>query len=172
MCPGNVLPHWPHLLSFGARQRCDALRVRRRIFEVFLLGTPISVDLLQFQLIQRAPHIRFFGVWLARGFGLSVKRAWAFPLAIPVAMRMGRKGEQNVFPYRLCQVHGFSFSEFHLAGELRDVEWIDELLETYHALRVEIDPDIACGKKTAPAEPYIQRVMHWPCWLQQGITQL
>jgi hypothetical protein len=36
-----VLPHWVHLFSCGARQRCDALRVRRRIFEVLRLGTPI-----------------------------------------------------------------------------------------------------------------------------------
>jgi hypothetical protein len=44
MWPGSELPHWVHLFSFGARQRCDALRVRRRIFEVFLLGTPMVVD--------------------------------------------------------------------------------------------------------------------------------
>lgn len=41
MCEATVLPHCVHLLSWGGCQRCDALRVRRRIFEVLRLGTPI-----------------------------------------------------------------------------------------------------------------------------------
>ena len=36
-----MLPHCVHLLSWGGRHRWDALRVRRRIFEVLRLGTPI-----------------------------------------------------------------------------------------------------------------------------------
>ena len=41
MCEATVLPHWVHLLSCGATQRWDALRVRSRIFEVLRFGTPI-----------------------------------------------------------------------------------------------------------------------------------
>jgi len=36
-----VLPHCVHLFSCGARQRCEAFRVRRRIFEVLRFGTPM-----------------------------------------------------------------------------------------------------------------------------------
>ena len=41
MCDATVLPHCVHLLSCGGCQRWDALRVRRRIFEVLRFGTPI-----------------------------------------------------------------------------------------------------------------------------------
>ena len=44
MCDGTLLPHCEHLLSCGACQRCDALRVRKRIFEVLRFGTPIRAD--------------------------------------------------------------------------------------------------------------------------------
>ena len=44
MCDGTVLPHCGHLFSCGACQRCDALRVRSRIFEVLRFGTPIRAD--------------------------------------------------------------------------------------------------------------------------------
>jgi hypothetical protein len=37
-----VLPHCGHLLSCGACQRFAALRERKRIFEVFRFGTPMS----------------------------------------------------------------------------------------------------------------------------------
>ena len=41
MCEATVLPHCEHLLSCGGCQRCEALRVRKRIFEVLRFGTPI-----------------------------------------------------------------------------------------------------------------------------------
>ena len=44
MCDATVLPHWVHLFSWGACQRWEALRVRRRIFEVLRLGTPIRAN--------------------------------------------------------------------------------------------------------------------------------
>jgi hypothetical protein len=37
-----VLPHCGHLLSSGACQRCDAFRVRSRIFEGLRFGTPMT----------------------------------------------------------------------------------------------------------------------------------
>ena len=42
MWAGTVLPHCGHLFSCGARQRCEALRVRKRIFEVLRFGTPMA----------------------------------------------------------------------------------------------------------------------------------
>jgi len=42
MCDGTVLPHCGHLLRCGACQRLAALRVRKRIFEVFRFGTPMA----------------------------------------------------------------------------------------------------------------------------------
>ena len=44
MCDATVLPHCGHLFSCGAASVGDALRVRRRIFEVLRLGTPIRAD--------------------------------------------------------------------------------------------------------------------------------
>src|SRR5258708_7146545 len=41
MCPRTRLPHCGHLVSCGATQRLAALRVRKRILEVFLFGTPM-----------------------------------------------------------------------------------------------------------------------------------
>jgi len=38
----TVLPHCGHLLNCGACQRLAAFRVRRRIFEVFRFGTPMT----------------------------------------------------------------------------------------------------------------------------------
>lgn len=42
MCDWTVLPHCGHLLSCGACQRCEALRVRSRIFEGLRFGTPMT----------------------------------------------------------------------------------------------------------------------------------
>jgi len=42
VCDATVLPHCGHLLSCGACQRLAAFRVRRRIFEVFRFGTPMT----------------------------------------------------------------------------------------------------------------------------------
>jgi hypothetical protein len=44
MCDGTVLPHCAHLLRCGGCQRCEALRVRKRIFEVLRFGTPIRAN--------------------------------------------------------------------------------------------------------------------------------
>jgi hypothetical protein len=41
VCDATVLPHCGHLFKTGAYQRCDAFRVRNRIFEVLRLGTPM-----------------------------------------------------------------------------------------------------------------------------------
>jgi len=42
VCDGTVLPHCGHLLNCRACQRLAALRVRKRIFEVFRFGTPMA----------------------------------------------------------------------------------------------------------------------------------
>ena len=70
------------------------------------------------------------------------KYALADSLAIPVAMRMGRKGEQDVFPHGLCQVHHFGAGQFDLAGEIGDSQRVAEVLQTGDALELEIDADL------------------------------
>lgn len=42
MWDATLLPHCGHLFNSGARQRCDALRVRSRILDVLRFETPMT----------------------------------------------------------------------------------------------------------------------------------
>jgi len=53
----TVLPHCVHLFSCGACQRCEALRVRRRIFEVLRFGTPIRRGVGKQSFVKRQPRL-------------------------------------------------------------------------------------------------------------------
>ena len=155
MCDGTVLPHCAHLLSWGACQRCDALRVRNRIFEVLRFGTPIRADQesrkirkgnlrcflvltlasggfgyehdhgLKIQFIQRAP-IR----WTGFEHGLAILFLDHLghptdPSTFPIAMRIGRQVEQNVFANEWGEIDNFRTSELGVDGKILyfDIEW-------------------------------------------------
>ena len=64
-------------------------------------------------------------------------------------MRMGRKGEQNVFPCRLCQVHRFRPRELHLAGKIVDPSGVLERFQADDALGVEVDFELSGGEEAA-----------------------
>jgi hypothetical protein len=53
--PRTRLPHWGHCVSCGACQRLAAFRVRNRILEVFLLGTPIFKSFVSASIRQEHP---------------------------------------------------------------------------------------------------------------------
>jgi hypothetical protein len=57
VCDATVLPHWVHLFNCGGCQRCDALRVRRRIFDVLRLGTPIRRGVGKQAFAKRQPRL-------------------------------------------------------------------------------------------------------------------
>ena len=73
-------------------------------------------------------------------------------------MRVGRKGEQDVFPHRGCQVHRFGTGQLDLAGEIRDLQRVAKTLQAGHTFEVEIDADGARGKETALAQADIEGI--------------
>ena len=114
----------------------------------------MSVILLELQLIERTPHITTWRALVA--FSRSMERPFAVFLAVPVAMRVGRKGEQNVFADGLCQVDGLRAGQFQLAGKFVDRQGKAERLEAIDALQLEIDAQLAGGEKAISAEPHIE----------------
>ncbi len=74
---------------------------------------------------------------------------------------MGRKGEQDVFPHGLCQVHQFGAGQLDLEGEVRDSQLIAEFLEAAHAFHFEIDAQLAGGEEAAAAQADVQLVAHF-----------
>ena len=72
-------------------------------------------------MIEPLPDIARVVEWL--GFaGCVAELGFADLFAIPIAMRVGRKGEENVLPHMLCQVHHLAAFEFHLAGKVVHIQ--------------------------------------------------
>jgi len=117
----------------------------------------MSVIFLELQLIERTPHITTWRTLVA--FSRSMERPFAVFLAVPVAMRVGRKGEQNVFADGLCQVDRLGAGQFDLAGEFVDSQWKAEWFEAMDALQLEIDGKLAGGEKTISTQPDIERIV-------------
>ena len=168
-----MLPHWVHLFNCGATQRWDALRVRRRIFEVLRFGTPIRAAhesrdsekgnpavALQLQLIERAPIglARFFHRFVHfRSWRLIVRRG-ADAAAVAIAMRIGRQIEQEIFPNERCQIDRFRSAEFMMDREIRNLDRVHETFETGNAGQFDRLRERATGPERAFGNPEIERV--------------
>jgi hypothetical protein len=58
--------------------------------------------------------------------------AWTSSLTVPVATRMGRKGEENVLSYGFRQIDFLFTGEFDLNGEIVDGKGKFEPFQTPH----------------------------------------
>jgi len=105
MWPGTVAPHCGHLLRVGACHRLAARRVRRRIFEVLRLGTPISLLYFCFQLFQRIPCRRGLLGRVPEGARCIVATRGALPVTATIALGVRGQGEVNIFPRGWRQVN-------------------------------------------------------------------
>ena len=79
-----------------------------------------GVRLSDFELVERCPDFRRWS-FIARGRSIrgTVHARADFP-SNHVATRMGRKGEEDVFPYRFRQIDFLMSVEFQLTREVSD----------------------------------------------------
>ena len=189
----TVLPHCGHLLSCGACQRCDALRVRRRIFEVLRFGTPIRADqesrkwektrgrfwmpgfaregalesclqaqdLLEFQLIQRAPVWRSLFDDAIRP-GRDCPRGIANSAALAIAMRIGRQIEQNVFSHERREIDHLRPGQLGVNGKSRHLDLERKRLETADATQFDRLRQRSVCPKRAFGNPDVERIAQRP----------
>ncbi len=134
------------------------MRVRRRIFDIFLFGTPIIVRRLKLKLeaVQRSPDgLCLIGL---RFFSGRETRSLADPQPVPVAVRMGGKGEENVLSKILCQVYLLGAVEFYLARKVWDANRILESFKAGDALHVKRAFEATGGKQASIAQANLQGV--------------
>ena len=111
-----------------------------------VLELPYQLVLFDFQLVERSPHFACFRS-AARSRWRMLKRAFAISLAVPIAMRVGRKGEQNVLPYWLCQVDRLGAGQLHLAGKIFDFQRVTEALPGSSRIAIRGRPRAARSQK-------------------------
>ena len=114
---------------------------------------------LKLEAVQRRPH----GFWL---FGLRhfLRSKGCSPTglqSVPVAVRMGGKGEEDVLSQILCQVYLLQSVQFYLARKIRNPDWVFKTLQTGHAVDSKGGFQPAGGKEAAVAEADVQRVVQW-----------
>jgi len=86
-------------------------------------------------------------------------------------MRVGRKGEEDVFPERLCQVHDFSSIQVRLTGKVFENHRKVKVFEARNARRPERRPKGARGENPPVAEPDVQRVAQRGAGHRQAVFQ-
>ena len=69
---------------------------------------------------------------------------------------MGRKGEQDVFPYAVCQVHHVTTFKWDMDGEIRHGERAAKLREAPHAFALDLRPHLAVRPEPVFADPDIE----------------
>ena len=90
--------------------------------------------------------------------------AWTCSLTVPVATRMGRKGEENVLSNGFRQIDFLPTGELYLNGEIIDGNRQPEALQAADAGAVHLCAQPPGGKEAAIAQPYIQSVRDWQNW--------
>lgn len=125
---------------------------------------------LKLDAVQRIPNwFRLLGL---NGFLRMQVHAGAVFQTVPIAVRVGGKGEDNVFSERLCQVYLFRSSQFYLAGKVWDLYGIIKTFEAFDASQAKRAFNAPRRKKATIAESDVQRVRQRRCGHRGRILEI
>src|SRR5689334_22964181 len=74
---------------------------------------------------------------------------------------MGRKGEQDVFPYVVCQVHHVATFERFLHGEIWHGKRSTEVGKAADAFTLDLRSDLPMGPQPIITDPDLKRIGDW-----------
>ena len=86
-------------------------------------------------------------------------RSLADSQPVPVAVRMGGKGEENVLPEILCQVYLLGTVQFYLASKVWNANGILETLKAGDALHLKRAFQSTRCKEASIAQTHLQRIL-------------
>jgi hypothetical protein len=116
--------------------------------------------LFQFKLIERAPYLARGLMAIGRRSGCGAFNARAHSLAAPVATRMRRKGEDDVFSNGFRQIDFLTSRYFHLAREILHPDRQNEWLEAADAHELDVAGELASCKHPSVAQANVQLILY------------